>query len=86
MIEGSGSIPLTNVSRSRRLKNLWIWWIRIRNTDNNEVPCAVFTFSSLFKPAANLLKFAVKTGLVATIILYISMTRAISQPTGNLSL
>jgi hypothetical protein len=61
MIEGSGSIPLTNGSRSRRLKNLWIWWIRIRNTDNNEVTCAVFTFSSLVKPAAEI---AVKTGLV----------------------
>jgi hypothetical protein len=29
---GSGSIPLTNgpVSGSRRPKNMWIWWIRIR--------------------------------------------------------
>ncbi len=32
MIEGSGSIPLTNGSGSRRPKNRWIWWIRIRNT------------------------------------------------------
>jgi hypothetical protein len=32
MIEGSGSgsIPLTNGSRSRRPKNMWIRWIRIR--------------------------------------------------------
>ncbi len=28
----SGSIPLTNGSGSRRLKNMWIRWIRIRNT------------------------------------------------------
>ncbi len=34
LIEGSGSIPLTNRSRSgsRTPKNMWIWWIRIRNT------------------------------------------------------
>ncbi len=31
---GSGSIPLTNGSGSRRPRNLWIR-IRIRNTDNN---------------------------------------------------
>jgi hypothetical protein len=30
MIEGSGSIPLTN--GSGRPKNMWIRWIRIRNT------------------------------------------------------
>ncbi len=39
MIEGSrcGSIPLTNGSGSRRPKNTWIRWIRIRirNTGNN---------------------------------------------------
>ncbi len=37
MMEGCGSIPLTNgsVSESRRPKNIWIRriWIRIRNTD-----------------------------------------------------
>jgi len=35
---GSGSIPLTNGSGSRRPKNMWIRWIRIRirNTDQNE--------------------------------------------------
>ncbi len=36
MIEGSGSIPLTNASRSGRPKNMWIRIrkrIRIRNTD-----------------------------------------------------
>ncbi len=33
---GSGSIPLTNGSGSRRPKNMWIQWIRIRNTDRNE--------------------------------------------------
>ncbi len=32
MIEGSGSIPLTSRSGSRRPKNMWIRWIRIRNT------------------------------------------------------
>jgi hypothetical protein len=34
LIEGSGSIPLTNGSGSgsRRPKNMWIRWIRIRNT------------------------------------------------------
>jgi hypothetical protein len=34
MIEGSGSgsIPLTNGSGSGKLKNMWIRWIRIRNT------------------------------------------------------
>ncbi len=34
MIEGSGSIPLTSGSGSgfRRPKNMWILWIRIRNT------------------------------------------------------
>jgi hypothetical protein len=31
MLEGSGSIPLTNGSGSRRFKNTWI---RIRNTEN----------------------------------------------------
>jgi hypothetical protein len=31
-IEGSGSIPLTNGSGSVRAKNMWIRWIRIRNT------------------------------------------------------
>jgi hypothetical protein len=37
MIEGSGSgsIPLNNGSGSRRLKNMWIRWIRIRNTVRN---------------------------------------------------
>jgi hypothetical protein len=45
-----------------------------------------FTFSSLVKAAASHLKFAVKTGLMATIIPYTSMTRVISQPTGNLAL
>jgi hypothetical protein len=29
---GSGSIPLTSGSGSRRPKNMWIRWIRIRNT------------------------------------------------------
>ncbi len=29
---GSGSIPLTNGSGSRTPKNMWIRWIRIRNT------------------------------------------------------
>ncbi len=33
MIEGSGSIPLTSGSGSERPKNMWIRWIRIRNTD-----------------------------------------------------
>jgi hypothetical protein len=32
MIEGSGFIPLTNGSGSRRPKNMWIRWIRICNT------------------------------------------------------
>ncbi len=32
MIEGSGSIPLTSGSGSGRPKNMWIRWIRIRNT------------------------------------------------------
>ncbi len=32
MIEGSGSIPLTNGSVSGKLKNMLIRWIRIRNT------------------------------------------------------
>ncbi len=32
MIEGSGSIPLTNGSGSGKPKNMWIRWIRIRNT------------------------------------------------------
>ncbi len=37
MIEGSGSITLTNGYGSRRPKNMWIRWIqiRIRNTDAN---------------------------------------------------
>jgi hypothetical protein len=30
---GSGSISLTSGSGSRRLKNMWIRWIRIRNTE-----------------------------------------------------
>ncbi len=36
MIEGSGSIPLTNGSGSGsgRLKNMLIRWIRIRNSDS----------------------------------------------------
>ena len=33
MIEGSGSIPPTSGSRSGRPKNMWIRWIRIRNTE-----------------------------------------------------
>ncbi len=37
VIEGSGSIPLTNGSGSRRPKNMWIRWIRIRNTGKNIV-------------------------------------------------
>jgi hypothetical protein len=32
MIEGSGSIRLTNGSGFRRPKNMWIRWIRIHNT------------------------------------------------------
>jgi hypothetical protein len=32
MIEGSGSIPLTSGAGSWRPKNMWIRWIRIRNT------------------------------------------------------
>jgi hypothetical protein len=32
---GSGSIPLTSGSGSRRPKHMWIRWIRIRNTDLN---------------------------------------------------
>ncbi len=42
MIEGSGSkaesgsIPLTNGSGSGRPKNVWIRWIRIRNTEKTE--------------------------------------------------
>ncbi len=37
MVEGSGSgsVPLTNGSGSRMPKNMWIRWIRIRNTDFN---------------------------------------------------
>jgi hypothetical protein len=35
MIKGSGSIPLTSGSGSWRPKNMWIRWIRIRNTDFN---------------------------------------------------
>jgi len=36
-IEGSGSIPLTSGSGSGtgRPKNMWIRWIRIRNTGHN---------------------------------------------------
>jgi hypothetical protein len=34
-IKGSGSIPLTNGSGSRRPKNIWIRRIRIRNTSSN---------------------------------------------------
>jgi hypothetical protein len=44
MIEGSGSIPLTNRSGSRRPKNLWIRGIRIRirNTGpRHQSPCTV---------------------------------------------
>jgi hypothetical protein len=32
---GSGSMPLTNGSGSGRPKNMWIRWIRIRNTASN---------------------------------------------------
>jgi hypothetical protein len=35
MMEGSGSIPLTSGSGSGRPKNMWIRWIRIRNTAKN---------------------------------------------------
>jgi hypothetical protein len=39
MIEGSGSIPLTYGSGSRRPKNIWIRWIRIRirNTEHYDL-------------------------------------------------
>jgi len=37
MIEGSGSITLTSGSGSGRPKNMWIRWIRIRNTANNKI-------------------------------------------------
>ena len=39
MVEGSGSgsIPLTSGSGSGRPKNMWILWIRIRNTDKKIV-------------------------------------------------
>ncbi len=42
MIEGSGSIPLTNGSGSgsRRPKNMWIRWIRIRNTRGRVFCCS----------------------------------------------
>ncbi len=41
MIEGSGSgsIPLTSGSGSGRPKNMWIRWIRIRNTVFNPKNC-----------------------------------------------
>ncbi len=40
MIEGSGSgsIPLTSESRSGRPKNMWIRWIRFRNTGKKGLP------------------------------------------------
>jgi hypothetical protein len=70
---GSGSIPLSNGS-SGRPKNMWIRWILTGFRSGSAT--LIITFSSLVKPAANYLKFAVKTGLVsATIILYTSMTR-----------
>jgi hypothetical protein len=39
MIEGfgAGSIPLTSGSGSGRPKNMWIRWIRIRNTAINSI-------------------------------------------------
>jgi hypothetical protein len=36
MIESSGSIPLTSGSGSGRPKNMWIQWIRIRNTGDKD--------------------------------------------------
>jgi hypothetical protein len=43
MIEGSGSLPLTNGSGSgsMRPKNLWIRWIRIRIRIRNTEPAGV---------------------------------------------
>jgi hypothetical protein len=43
MIEGSGSVPLTNGPgfESRRPKNIWIRRIRIRNTDSLDHRCKV---------------------------------------------
>ncbi len=46
MLEGSrsGSIPLTNGSGSRRPKNMWIPWIRIRNTAVKTTPPIMYKF------------------------------------------
>ena len=47
MIEGSGSVSLTNGSGSGRRKNIWILRIRICNTGSNQSPVAFFADSSL---------------------------------------
>ncbi len=50
---GSGSIPLTNGSGSGRPKNMWIRWVRIRNTDKiimnfvHAAECRAILFTSL---------------------------------------
>ncbi len=48
MIEGSGSIPLTNGSRSERPRNMWIRWIRIRNTGSHLIFASGSGTSALF--------------------------------------
>jgi len=39
MIEGSGSVPLTTGSGSRRLKNTWIWWDPDPDSDPDPEQC-----------------------------------------------
>ncbi len=46
MIEGSGSIPLTNGSGPERPKNMWIRWIR--NTDSHLIFASGSGTSALF--------------------------------------
>jgi hypothetical protein len=62
MIEGSGSgsesesgpIPLINGSGSGRPKNMWIRWIRIRNTAKNSLACTGDGWLSLGRWVAKL--------------------------------
>ncbi len=48
MIEGSGSIPLTNGSGSGRPKNMWIRWIRIRIRIRNSGKNTIAAFFCYF--------------------------------------
>ncbi len=53
---GSGSIPLTSGSGSRRPKNMWIRWIRIRNTATNKDKIQYFdTFSCPYHKIARII-------------------------------